>query len=68
LKPSFVVSIEGAGLNPLGQVQKDTAYLSAADKTKDPQAMRLYEAAAGVQAAQGAQIITAFPGNGLPPR
>ena len=50
----FDVSVEAGGNNPLGALQKGAAYLSAADKTKDPQAKRLYEAAAGVQAGQGA--------------
>ena len=35
-------------------MQKGATYLNAADKTKDPQAKLLYEAAAGIQAAQGA--------------
>ena len=50
----FDVSVEAGGNNPLSALQKGAGYLSAAEKTKDPQAKRLYEAAAGVQAAQGA--------------
>ena len=50
----FDVSVEAGGNNPLGALQRGASYLSAAEKTKDPQAKRLYEAAAGVQAAQGA--------------
>ena len=47
------VSAEAGGNNPLSGLQKGATYLNAADKTKDPQAKLLYEAAAGVQAAQG---------------
>ncbi len=50
----FDVSVEAGGNNPLSAVQKGAGYLSAAEKTKDPQARLLYEAAAGVQAGQGA--------------
>ena len=48
------VSVEAGANNPLSAVQKGATYLNAADKTQDPQAKLLYEAAAGVQAAQGA--------------
>ena len=48
------VSVEAGANNPLSAVQKGATYLNAADKTKDPQAKLLYEAAAGIQAAQGA--------------
>ena len=47
------VSIEAGAANPLSGVQKGAGYLSAADKTQDPQAKLLYEAAAGAQGAQG---------------
>ena len=48
------ISFTAGANNPLGQVQTGATYLNAADKTKDPQAKLLYEAAAGIQAAQGA--------------
>ncbi len=47
------VSVEAGAANPLSGVQKGAGYLSAADKTQDPQAKLLYEAAAGAQGAQG---------------
>ena len=47
------VSVEAGAANPLSGVQKGAGYLSAADKTQDPQAKLLYEAAARAQGAQG---------------
>ena len=48
------LSVEAGGNNPLSAVQNGANYLNAANRTRDPQAKLLYEAATGVQAAQGA--------------